>query len=188
VHIARSCVCVALAYLWSSTATAIAPATPQQMVCVPAVFVVATVTNESPSVSIPEHCKESHHSFCVFRWLLTLKVDQVIAAGSSDFSPEETSGFQNGSILHVNLRVRASEYSKGVAPEDWQGDLSSPFLSTDELTSLLRNKQFIFGLLDFGDRTSQIWSMSFQGALETTLIGSATSGLESQRQCPRLMN
>jgi hypothetical protein len=75
---------------------------------------------------------------------------------------------------------------KGVAPEDWQGDLSSPFLSSDELMNLLRNKKFIFGLLDFGDRTSQIWSVSFQGSLEITLIESARSGLENQRQCPRL--
>ena len=114
VHITRSCACVALACLWSSTATATTPATPQQMVCVPAVFVVATVTQESPSVSIPEHCKESHRFVCVFSWPLTLKIDRVIAARPSNFSPE-MSGLQSGSILHVDVRVRASDHSKGVA-------------------------------------------------------------------------
>lgn len=184
----KACVFVLLAYLSSSTVNAMKPATPQQMACIPAVFVVATVTQDSPSVSIPEHCKESHRSFCFFRWSLTVKLDRVIAARPSEFSPEETSGFQSGSILHVNVRVRASDYYKDVAPEDWQGDLSSPFLSTDALTSLLRNRRFIFGLLDFGDRTSQIWSESLRGTLEKTLLESATRALQNQPRCPRLMN
>ena len=180
-RIGRSYVGAALACLWSSTATAITPATPQQMVCVPVAFIVATITAESPSVSIPEHCKEGHRSFCAFDWPITIKIDQVVAARSAN------SSLRSGSVLHVNIGVRASEQSKGVAPEDWQGHLSSPFSSAHELTGSLRNRQFIFGLLNSGDR-AQIWSVSFQATLKATLMEAATNGLESQRKCPRLTN
>jgi hypothetical protein len=180
-RIARSYVCAALACLWSSAATAITPATPQQMVCVPAAFVVATITAESPFVRIPEHCKEGHRSFCAFDWPITIKIDQVVAARSVNYS------LRSGSVLHVNIGVRASEQAKGVAPQDWQGHLSSPFSPADELMGSLRNRQFIFGLLDSGD-AAQIWSVSFQATLRTTLMEAATSGLESQRKCPRLTN
>jgi hypothetical protein len=187
-YIARSGAFLALACLWSTTATGIAPATPEQMVCVPAVFVVATVTDESPSLIVPENCKEDHRSFCVFKWPLTVKVNQVLAARPSDFSLKEISGFQSGSILHVRVRVRTSRYSEGVAPDDGQGGMSAPFLSRDGSANPLRQKNFIFGLVDFGDRTSQIWSMSFQGRLEKRLIESVNGQRQDQLQCPRLMN
>ena len=171
---------VAFACLWSTTAGAIAPATPQQTVCGPAVFVLATVTPESPSPSIPGDCKESPNSFCVFDWPLAIKVDRVVAARFPN------SSLRSGSVLHIRIAVRASEHSKGVAPEDFQGMLSSSLVSADMLTSRLRNRQFLFGLLDFGG-VAQIWSVSFRKTLEATLIETAT-GLESQRRCPRLTN
>lgn len=180
-RIARSCVCAALACLWSSAATAISPATPQQMVCVPSAFVLATIAADSPSISIPEHCKEGHHSFCAFDWPLAIKVDRVVAARSANYS------FRSGGVLHVHIGVRWSEQARSVAPEDWQGHLSSPFSSADDLVGRLRNRQFLFGLLDYRG-TTQIWSVSFQSTLTTILAEAATSGLESQRQCPRLTN
>jgi hypothetical protein len=107
------------------------------------------------------------------------------------------SGFQSGKTLHVTVEVggslrdarvnvESSRPSEGVAPDDWQGRMWTPFLSGDESTSPLRQKKFIFGLVDFGGRTS-IWSMSFRGPLEKTLTEYA-NGQQGQFQCPRLSN
>ena len=176
--------CVALAVLWSSAASGMMPATSEQMVCVPAVFLVATVAEGSPSVSIPQDCMEDQR-FCVFKWPLTIKVDHVLAARPSNFSSQEKSGLQRGRTLYVEVKTGASKYAKDVAPDNLQGNLLAALFSGDG-TSLLRNRKFIFGLLDFGDRTSQIWSMSFQARLETVLIRSAGNGPSEKRQCPRL--
>jgi len=158
------------------------------MVCVPAVFVVASVAADAPPVSIPEDCRE-RRIFCNLRWPLTIRIDRVLAARPSEFSAEETSSFQSGRTIQVQIAVHPSIYSKAVAPEDGQGGFSTPLLSDDDLTSLMRNQKFIFGLTDFGDRTSQIWSLSFQGTLENFLAEAARSGTpENQRQCPRLLN
>jgi hypothetical protein len=174
-----------LAYLWSSTSSAIAPATAEQMVCVPSLFVVATVTDQSPSVSVPEFCKDKKF-FCGFEWPLTIRVDQVLAARLSGFSPEKLSGFQRGSIIDIRVTAIASRNQTPTAPNDGQGGMSTT-LSEEESTNSLRGQQFIFGFVDGNDR-SQIWSMSFRGRLEKTLIEAASGEREDQRQCPRLMN
>jgi hypothetical protein len=160
------------------------------MFCLPAVFVVAIVTEDSPSVSVPEYC-EKVSDFCSFQWPLTIKVEQVLASRPSNF-PEEILGFQRGSILRARVGIIATRRVagrglSGVEPDDWQGRMFAPYSSGDDAASALRKKKFIFGLFDVADRPSQIWSMSFQGRLERTLMEAADNQPEYQRQCPSLI-
>src|ERR1051326_9570672 len=184
-HVIRSSACIALACVWSTTASGMSAATTEQMVCVPAVFVVATVTDESPAVSVPEYCNESRHSFCYFTWPLTIKVDRVLAMRPSNISPEETTGFQGGSTLHVKVTARAWRDAPGIAPDDWQGAMSTGYFPGRDATSALRKKKFIFGLVVLADHRSQIWSLSFQGRLQKMLTEFA-NGQQEQIRCPRL--
>jgi len=174
---------VAAVCVWSTIAAAIAPATTEQMFCVPAAFVIATVADESPYASVPEDCKEGHRFFCDFEWPLTIKIDQILAARTSDFPPEEPSSFQRGSVLHVRVSLRTARNSEGVTPDDWQGDMRA---SGSASTSALRRKKFIFGLAGLEDSRSQIWSMSVQGRLEKTLMDAASGQRQDQLDCPHM--
>ncbi|TPQ34288.1 hypothetical protein C2U70_17455 [Bradyrhizobium guangdongense] len=165
---------VVFTYLYSIPADAMTPATTEQMVCVPAVFLVASVADGS-SASIPEECVPERF-FRTFHWPLTIKVVQVIAERPSKVSQHAASG----DILSVRVKVRSSRTAKEVVPDHWQGALLAPFLSAAELTHVLRGKKFIFGLNDFGDDTSQIWSTSFQAELEKLLLQGARNEAQPQ--------
>jgi hypothetical protein len=183
----RSIAFIAVVCLWSTTAAPTSPASPEQMVCLPAVLVVAAVTEASPPVSIPEYCEKDEPYFCGFEWPLTIMVDRILASRKSKFSQEAMSRFQRGSIFQVRVKVIAVRSAKGVKPGDGQGEMWTPYSSGDDAASALRQEKFIFGLFDEAARPSQIWSMSFQARLERTLIEAADNQPEDQDPCPSLI-
>jgi len=172
----RSTVFTAVVCFWSTAAAAISLATPEQMVCQPAVFVVATVTEDSPFVSVPERCK---NAYCVSERLLTIKVDRVLASRT----PEATSRFKSGNILQI--KVQASRFTEWLATEPrWKPD---SFGNDSKSANALQQTQFIFGIFDGADLLSQVWRMAFQGQLETALTEAADPRREDHRQCPKLL-
>jgi hypothetical protein len=178
---------IAIGCFWPTLAAATSPANPEQMVCLPDIFVVATVTEASPSASVPEHCETDEPYFCRFEWPLTIKVDHVLASRKSKFSQKTMSDFQRGSIFQVRVKVVAARFAKEVRPGDDQGEMWTPYSSRDDAASALRQEKFIFGLFDVADRSSQVWTMSFQARLERTLIDVTDHHREDQGQCPSLI-
>src|SRR5258708_24303781 len=84
---------LALAMFWSGAATALLPASPEQMACLPSTFVVATVTSDSPSVSVPDYCR-GPGVFCHIDWPVKIKVDEVLATRPSSLTADDRSILQ----------------------------------------------------------------------------------------------
>lgn len=150
--------------------------------CNPAAFVVATVAGDTPEVRVPEDCR-GPGAHCLIAWPMKIKIDEILATRPSDPALTDDTALRVGSIFMVNVDVFPSAAATEIAADNYQGRLSAPTLAGAELTRSIRGHRFIFGLgTNYAGRSpprivsenaSQIWSMSFQGVLETILLHAA---------------
>lgn len=150
--------------------------------CNPAAFVVATVAGDTPEVRVPEDCR-GPGAHCLIAWPMKIKIDEILATRPSDPALTDDTALRVGSIFMVNVDVFPSAAATEIAADNYQGRLSAPTLAGAELTRSIRGRRFIFGLGTnyagrsppriVSDNSSQIWSTSYQGVLETTLLHAA---------------
>ena len=174
---------VLLLILCSAQVAAMLEATPEQMMCIPAAFVIGTVTPDSPAIQLSKRCKGKEG--CDIDWSVTIRIDQTLATRPSDLTADELLTLHRGNRIPVKLHVISAPYFHELMPSANPSAILTPMLPDEAITNLVRNHQFIFGLhvptyggpapAVVSSNPSQIWAMTDQGSIERNLLGAANN-------------
>lgn len=134
------------AVLRPAAAFATPPASPDEMMCVPSYFVLATVLQGAAvdTIDLP----------------LSIKVEDLLAAKG----PVPSRNFQKGDVLAVTIPAYSSDDVKAPKPSDYQGTLDTPeTMKTSDVIKSLVGRKYVFGIkrVDEKPLESQIWTREF---------------------------
>ncbi len=155
---------------WTHVALATSPRMPEQRMCDPSAFVIASVTGSGPS----DHgnaCDVGSDGMCSYNLTLTAKVEQILAKRPPEPGSVQLPALNKGETISTTISV--SNVS-GI-PADWMHaslTLGTPPLSREATVKAIRGHNFIFGIGGHQEagEPDQIWSMDEQARIEKSLL------------------